>query len=51
MKCSKCYRELKRGERELALKNHSTLCAECEFHEINGTDTIAKYNEWLLKKD
>ena len=50
MKCSNCNRELKKGEREYCEKTLTSECAECVYHEINGTRTIQKYNNWLRKK-
>jgi len=50
MKCSNCNKELKRGEREYCEKTLTSECAECVYHELNGTRTIEKYNEWLRKK-
>jgi hypothetical protein len=49
--CSNCNRELKPGERNMCEKQNHSECAECQFHAINGTRTIEKYNEWLRKSD
>jgi hypothetical protein len=50
MNCSNCNKELKTGEREFAEKNNVPKCAECLYHELNGTDTIEAYNAWLKKE-
>jgi DNA-directed RNA polymerase subunit RPC12/RpoP len=49
MQCSNCNKELKHGEREIAEKQNHRECAECQFHAMNGTRTIERYNEWLRK--
>ena len=48
MNCSNCNREMKAGEREYCRKTFTRECADCTFHAMNGTRTIAKYNAWLL---
>ena len=45
--CSNCNKELKRGEKEIAEKQGHGECAECQFHEANGTRTIKQFNKWL----
>ena len=48
-RCARCGKVLKKGEKEYAEKTNYNRCAECLFHEANGTDTIEKYNEWLRR--
>jgi len=49
---SNAYGNCKCGKQltESQFKNNGNLCYECSFHQINGTDTIKKYNEWLKKE-
>lgn len=50
IKCARCNKELTKSDRTWAEKTKYARCAECLYHENNGTDTIEKYNEWLKKK-
>jgi hypothetical protein len=47
--CSNCNKELKKGEKEYCEKANTTECAECQYHEMNGTRSIEKFNTWLKK--
>jgi len=50
-KCKKCGKDLsfQTEDGHYWTQQRGGICAACNFHELNGTDTIIKFNKYLTE--